>query len=213
MGCWVSASVSGENSDAGRRRASICRRLLTKAGGGESNEMGRRNKGRGIGVKAVVSSFRSEALVVLGLLLSAHAWYADLPPEFTAAGVARGPTPAKILVPGACARPSIGQHLGPPGSGCAGPADPQRRETPNPRRPDKRIVDTSIYPTELCGTQAFIGDQAAGLLYVSERRIGFKIPQDAPESGVAVIRVVRMGQSSSLVTMEAGFEKTTVSLE
>ncbi|MGD0499669.1 MAG: hypothetical protein ABSC23_14675 [Bryobacteraceae bacterium] len=159
-----------------------------------------------------MSSYRLDALLVFGLLLSAHVWCADPPPEFTAAGVVRGANPTKILVPGV-GMSIYGQHLGPSGSGCSGSADPQRRETPNPRRLDQRFVDTSIYPTELCGTQVFIGDQAAGLLYVSEKQINFKIPQDAPENGSADIRVVRMGQASLPVTMEAGFEKTTVSLE
>lgn len=151
-------------------------------------------------------------MLVFGLLLSAHVWCADPPPEFTAAGVVRGANSAKILVPGV-GMSIYGQHLGPSESGCSGSADPQRRETPNPRRLDRRFVDTSIYPTELCGTQVFIGDKPAGLLYVSEKQINFKIPQDAPESGSAVIRVVRMGQSSAPVTMEAGFEKTVIALE
>jgi hypothetical protein len=151
-------------------------------------------------------------MLIFGLLLSAHVWCADPPPEFTAAGVVRGANSAKILVPGAGIS-IYGQHLGPSGSGCSGSADPQRRETPNPRRLDQRFVDTSVYPTELCGTQVFIGDKPAGLLYVSEKQINLKIPQDAPESGTAAIRVVRMGQSSAPVTMEAGFEKTVISLE
>src|SRR6202162_556693 len=106
-----------------------------------------------------------------------------------------------------------GQHLAPSDGRCPSSADPQRRETPNPRRPDQRFADTSVYPTELCGVQVFIGDKPAGLLYVSEKQINFKIPQDAPEGGSVAIRVVRMGQSSAPVTMEAGFEKTVISLE
>jgi hypothetical protein len=51
------------------------------------------------------------------------------------------------------------------------------------------------------------------LLSVSEKLIHFKTPQDSPESGSVDIRVVYMGQSSAPVTMEAGFEKTTISLE
>jgi hypothetical protein len=126
--------------------------------------------------------------------------------------VVRGARAAKILVPGV-GMSIYGQHLGPAGSGCSGAADPQRRETPNPRRPDRRFEDTSIYPTELCGVQVFIGDKPAGLLYVSEKLIHFKIPQDSPESGSVDIRVVYMGQSSAPVTLAAGFEKTTISLE
>jgi hypothetical protein len=151
-------------------------------------------------------------LLPFGVLLTMYAWGADAPPEFTAAGVVRGARAAKILVPGV-GMSIYGQHLGPAGSGCSGAADPQRRETPNPRRPDRRFEDTSIYPTELCGVQVFIGDKAAGLLYVSEKLIHLKIPQDSPESGSVDIRVVYMGQSSPPVTLAAGFEKTTVSLE
>jgi hypothetical protein len=141
-----------------------------------------------------------------------YAWGADPPPEFTAAGVVRGAGPAKIIVPG-FGMSLYGQHLGPSRDGCAASADPQRRETPNPRRQDRRFEDTSIYPTELCGVQVFIGDKPAGLLYVSEKLIHFKIPQDSPESGSVDIRVVYMGQSSAPVTLAAGFEKTTISLE
>jgi len=151
------------------------------------------------------------ALLVFGLLLSAQVWGADPPPEFTAAGVARGDTSAKVLVPGVDMS-IYGQHLGPSGSGCSGAADPQRRETPNARL-NGRFADTAIYPTELCGVQVFIGDKPAGLLYVSEKQINFKIPQDGPVSGSAAIRVVRMGQSSAPVTMRAGFDDTTISLE
>ena len=141
-----------------------------------------------------------------------YAWGADPPPEFTPARVLRGGVTAKILVPGN--RMSIqGQHLGPPGTGCHGVPDPQRQETLNPRRLDKRFVDTLIFPTELCGVQVFIGDKAAGLMTVSDGQIDFKIPQDSAESGSADLRVVYMGQSSAPVTLAAGFEKTTISLE
>jgi len=159
-----------------------------------------------------VNSFRPAALLPFGLLLSAYAWSADPPPEFTAARVLRGSVSAQILVPGV--RMSIqGRHLGPSGTGCHGSADPQLRETLNPRRLDKRFVDTLIFPTELCGVQVFIGDKAAGLITVSDGQIDFKIPQDSAESGSVDIRVVYMGQSSAPVNMAAGFEKTTISLE
>jgi hypothetical protein len=141
-----------------------------------------------------------------------YAWGADPPPEFTPARVLRGGVTAKILVPGN--RMSIqGQHLGPPETGCHGVPDPQRQETLNPRRLDKRFVDTLIFPTELCGVQVFIGDKAAGLMTVSDGQIDFKIPQDSAESGSADLRVVYNGQSSAPVTLAAGFEKTTVALE
>ena len=61
--------------------------------------------------------------------------------------------------------------------------------------------------------QVLIGDKPAGLLFVSEKQINFKLPQDSPETGSVELRVVRTGESSAPVAMEAGFEKTTVSLE
>ena len=159
-----------------------------------------------------MNSCRRLPLSLFCVLLCVHLWAADPAPEFTAAGVVRSTGTAKILVPGV--HMSIyGQHLAPAGRSCSGSADPQRRETPNLRRPDQRFVDTAIYPAELCGVQVLIGDKPGGLLFVSEKQINFKLPQDSPESGSVELRVVRMGESSAPVTMEAGFEKTTISLE
>ena len=60
-----------------------------------------------------------------------------------------------------------GQNLGPE-SGCEGQADPRRTETSNPVV-SERFVNTLIYPADLCGVQVFVGDKAAGLLYVQAK--------------------------------------------
>jgi hypothetical protein len=65
----------------------------------------------------------------------------------------------------------------------------------------------------LCGTQVLIGDMPTELLYVSDKQINFKIPQDSPQGGTVDIRVVYDGQPSRPVSMKAGFEPTTVSLD
>ena len=136
---------------------------------------------------------------------------ADVPPEFAAAGVVRGDRTVQILVPGA-GMSVYGRHLGPV-TGCAGVADPKQRETANPRAPAPGFADLSVYPRELCGVQVLIGGKPAGLLYVSEKQINFKVPQDSPESGTADLRIVYQGQSSVSLAMKAGFEKTSVSLD
>jgi hypothetical protein len=139
------------------------------------------------------------------------AFAADPPPEFSAAGVVRGAESAPILVPGA-GLSIYGSHLGPfPACSAANP-DPKLRETVNPRNPDPNFANLSVYPKELCGVQVLIGDKPAGMLYVSERQINFKVPQDSAETGTVDLRVVSQGQSSAPLRMPAGFEKTTVSL-
>ena len=147
----------------------------------------------------------------VALLLSASAWGADPPPEFAASGVVAGARPAQILAPGAILS-IYGHYLAAAGSGCVGSPDPQRQETPNPRQPFRMFVNTSVYPKELCGVRVMVGEQPAGLLYISEKQINFKVPMDAPESGSADLRVVRGGQSSIPVRMETGFAKVTLSL-
>lgn len=105
-----------------------------------------------------------------------------------------------------------GKNLG-PATGCAGEADPQRRETPNPLRPNQTDLETRIYPTELCETQVFIAGVPAGLLYVQAGQINFKTPQGIPTQGRVEIRVVYKGQSSAPVMLPAGIAITTASLE
>jgi len=155
-------------------------------------------------------SVMRSGFLVLASFLTNFAFAAGPPPEFSAAGVVRGAESAPILVPGA-GLSIYGIHLGPV-PGCAANADPKRRETINPRNPDPNFADLAVYPKELCGVQVLIGDKAAGLLYVSEKQINLKVPQESVETGMVELRVVSQGQSSASVRMPAGFEKTTVSL-
>lgn len=69
------------------------------------------------------------------------------------------------------------------------------------------------FPKELCGVQVMMGEQAAGLLYVSERQINFKVPQESPVEGVAKLRVIYNGESSPVVMMPLGAEMVTLSLD
>ena len=75
------------------------------------------------------------------------------------------------------------------------------------------MANLSVYPRELCGVVVMIGDKTAGLLYVSDKQINFKAPQDSAESGTVELRVVYQGQSSAAVEIPAGFGMTTVSLD
>jgi hypothetical protein len=150
-------------------------------------------------------------LVLLGLTLSRVGWGVDLAPEFPAAGVVRSDRTVQILVPGA-GMSIYGRYLG-PAAGCVGRADPKQLQTPNPRAAEPAFVDLSVYPKDLCDVQVLIDGEPAGLLYVSEKQINFKVPQDSPESAMAEIRVVYRGQSSAPLELKAGFEQTTISLD
>src|SRR5882762_7368136 len=101
-----------------------------------------------------------------------------------------------------------GDHLG-PAAACEGPADTQRRETPSPLRPRQMFADTLIYPKELCETQVLVGGVPAGLLYVQERQINFKVPQETPVKGTAEVRVIYKGQSSQPVKLPLGLDSAT----
>jgi hypothetical protein len=105
-----------------------------------------------------------------------------------------------------------GAHLG-PATGCVGYADTQHRETPSPLIPDSTSVDTLIYPKELCGVQVLINGVAAGLLWVQEAQINFKVPQEAPVTGTGAIRVVYSGQSSAPARLPLGLETAVAELE
>ncbi len=105
-----------------------------------------------------------------------------------------------------------GNHLGPV-SGCEGFADTQRRETPNPLRPNQIFASTLIYPKALCETQVLVGGVPAGLLYVQERQINFKVPQQTPVEGTTEIHVIYRGQKSSAVRLPLGLESSLISLE
>ncbi|MGD0499473.1 MAG: hypothetical protein ABSC23_13665 [Bryobacteraceae bacterium] len=105
-----------------------------------------------------------------------------------------------------------GTDLGPQAA-CKGQADPKDREAPNPLRLDRAYVDTLIYPKELCGVQVFLGERPAGLLYVQQVQINFKVPQETPMEGSAPLRVVYQGRGSAAVEMRLGLELATLSLE
>jgi hypothetical protein len=132
--------------------------------------------------------WKSAGLLLLGIVAAA----ADSPPEFTAAGVARGTQPARMVVPGTFLT-IYGSNLGAPRCRAA--------------------VPVSTYPRDFCGTQVLIGDMPAELLFVSDKQINFKVPKDAPQGGTVDIRVISNGRSSRPVSMKAGFEQTTVSLD
>ena len=104
-----------------------------------------------------------------------------------------------------------GEHLGPTPS-CTANADTHRTETPNPARPRQSFVERLIYPTELCGVQVSVAGLPAGLLYVSETQINFKVPQDSPLEGDTELKVVYQNLSS-VAKLRAGLESTSLSVE
>lgn len=105
-----------------------------------------------------------------------------------------------------------GRDLG-PRQGCEGQADTRRKETPNPRRPQQSFAETLIYPQELCGVRVLVGDKPAGLLYVQEKQINFKVPQDIPLEGTAQLKVTYQGRSNSPARVSLGLEIATLSVE
>ncbi len=106
-----------------------------------------------------------------------------------------------------------GQDLGPE-QGCEGRADPASRETPDARRaPQTILVDTTVFPRQLCAVQVFVGTEPAGLLYVQEKQINFKVPQNLPLQGTVELKVVFQGRSSSGVQLEVGADRPKLSLE
>src|SRR5580658_3580337 len=132
-------------------------------------------------------SFRGGFL--LGLFLAGRAWSAET--SLVIAGVS-----STILTPSAILS-MAGGHLGTEAKCTAPPSG----------------VDPPVYPEQLCGTQVFIGDELAGLLYVSPGQINFQVPKDSPNDGTVDLRVVYNGQSSKPLTMKAGFEKMTIRLD
>jgi hypothetical protein len=125
----------------------------------------------------------------LGLFLVGCAWGAAAPPEI--AGVS-----SVILTPGAILS-MAGGHLGTAARCTAPPSG----------------VDPPVYPYQLCGTQVFVGNEPAGLLYVSDGQINFQVPKDGPADGTTDLRVVYDGQSSKPLTIKAGFDKMTIRLD
>ncbi len=69
-----------------------------------------------------------------------------------------------------------------------------------------------MYPTELCGVQVTLAGLPAGLLYVSGPQINFKVPQEAPLSGEAELKVVYGGRAGT-AKMRVGLEATSVTVE
>jgi hypothetical protein len=57
------------------------------------------------------------------------------------------------------------------------------------------------------------GGVPAGLLYVQDRQINFKVPQETPVKGTAEIRVIYKGQSSRMVRLPLGLDSAAISLE
>jgi hypothetical protein len=106
-----------------------------------------------------------------------------------------------------------GQDLGPEQS-CEGQADLASKETPDPRRAAQAmLVDTTVYPRQLCAVEVFVGTEPAGLLYVQEKQINFKVPQNIPLQGTVELRVVFQGRSSAGVQLEVGTDRPKLSLE
>lgn len=101
------------------------------------------------------------------------------------------------LAPGRIAS-IYGTHLG-PAEACQGAPDPSRRETAHPARPHQTPLETSVFPSALCGVQVLFGGVPAGLLYVSASQINFKVPQQIPAGGTAPLRVSVNGQTGPVV--------------
>uniref|UniRef100_Q01Q32 Uncharacterized protein n=1 Tax=Solibacter usitatus (strain Ellin6076) TaxID=234267 RepID=Q01Q32_SOLUE len=73
-------------------------------------------------------------------------------------------------------------------------------------------TDRPIYPTELCGVQVFLAGKPAGLLYVSENQINFKVPQDVPLTGDSELKVLHQQQTGT-AQVRVGLESTSLSVE
>jgi len=86
------------------------------------------------------------------------------------------------------------------------PSGRDKRETPSPLRPDQPLVETLIYPKQLCGVQVMFGDTPSGLLYVQGGQINFKCRRRRPMEGAAPLRVVYQGRSSAAVDIRLGLE-------
>ncbi|MGC9948224.1 MAG: hypothetical protein ABSF64_17810 [Bryobacteraceae bacterium] len=145
---------------------------------------------------------RAAALSLIAVALLQAAPQGDAP-DFDAGRVlpSNGDRPIP-LAPGALIS-IYGTRLG-PAVGCQGYADPQYRETPSPLLPVQMHAGTLIYPKFLCGAQVLVGGIPAGLLYVQEGQINFKVPQETPIAGTAEVRVVYRGQASQPVVLPVG---------
>ena len=79
--------------------------------------------------------------------------------------------------------------------------------------PQQGCIGQPLYPTELCGVQVFLGNLAAGLLYVQREQINFQVPHDVPAEGTAELKVVYRGQTNSQIRVPLGLGKGTLSVD
>ena len=91
-----------------------------------------------------------------------------------------------------------GRYLGPE-TGCVGYYDPYRAETPNPARPAQTEAEKRIYTKQLCKTEVTVGGIRAGLLFVQDRQINFKVPQQALSSGTTSLQVFFDGKLGPVI--------------
>lgn len=133
-------------------------------------------------------------------------------PSYSAAGIApSGAVRPAPLAPGRLAS-IYGHNLG-PALPCQGSPDPNRRETPNPLRPNQTLIETQVFPGQLCDTEVQVGGVAAGLLYVSAGQINFKVPQTAETQGETSVRVLHKGQPGPSVSIPLTTDSPTDSAD
>ena len=113
-------------------------------------------------------------------LLVAHLCFGQPAPSFEPAAVVASDLNMPVPLAPGLLMSIYGEHLG-PSAGCEGYGDRD----------------------ELCNTQVLVNGVRAGLLYVQERQINFRIPQKAPVEGMVDIQVVYKGQTSSPVNLPA----------
>jgi len=123
-----------------------------------------------------------------------------LTPKYSTAGIApSGATATAPLAPGRLVS-IYGANLGPT-QPCHASPDPNRHETPNPRRPNQTLIERQVFPGRLCDTEVQVGGVAAGLLYVSAGQINFKVPQSTATQGETTLRVLYKGQPGPSVSL------------
>ena len=121
----------------------------------------------------------------------------DVPVYSTLSLLPAGRAKAEPLAPGKIMS-LYGQHLGPE-TGCAGYYDLHRAETPNPARPKQTEAEKRIYTTQLCKTEITVGGLRAGLLFVQNGQINFKVPQEISTSGTAPLQITYDGKFGPLI--------------
>ncbi|MEO8099023.1 MAG: hypothetical protein ABI811_15075 [Acidobacteriota bacterium] len=120
-------------------------------------------------------------------------------------------TPSNPLLPGRMVT-IYGGELGPAAT-CVGVADPAKLETASPLRPVQTRLEILVYPVTLCGVRVLIDDTPAGLLYVSEGQINFKVPQTTPMDGTAELRVEYRGELSEPLQVQLGAGRPEITLD